>query len=214
MTREAEKQKAMFRKLSQGGKSTGSSTHAKASHTSSRAKVDHTPKRSLSHSPKKSLHEPKHADTHAAASGHEPKHADTHAASRHETKPADTHAASGHETKPADTHVASGHETKHAGTHKTRDTHDSGGDSQSIFQGYSGETHKADERVFKKKRHGTYIKTKNPLNNIKLFVQDKWYTSRIHKVWISAAGFIIATQLWLCVVAFFCVIVWRIREKA
>jgi len=228
MTREAEKQKAMFRKLSQGGKSTGSSTHAKASHTSSRAKVDHSPKRSLSHSPKKSLHEPKHADTHAAASGHEPKHADTHAAASghetkpadthaargHETKPADTHAASGHETKPADTHVASGHETKHAGTHKTRDTHDSGGDSQSIFQGYSGETHKADERVFKKKRHGTYIKTKNPFNNIKLFVQDKWYTSRIHKVWISAAGFIIATQLWLCVVAFFCVIVWRIREKA
>ncbi len=175
MTREAEKQKTMFRKLSQGGKSTGSSTHAKASHTSSRAKVDHTPKKSLSHTPKKALHEAKHADTHAAAGGHE--------------------------TKPSD-------------THKTRDTHDSGGDSHSIFKGYSSETHKADERVFKKKRHETYIKTKNPLNNIKLFVQDKWYTSRIHKVWISAAGFIIATQLWLCVVAFFCVIVWRIREKA
>jgi len=77
----------------------------------------------------------------------------------------------------------------------------------------SGGTHDADERVFKKKKYGTYIKTKNPLNNIKLFVQAKWYTSGIHKVWISAAGFIIATQLWLCVVAFFCVIVWRIREK-
>jgi hypothetical protein len=152
------------------------------------------------------LHETKHADTHAAASKHEPKHADTHAAaSKHEPKHADTHAAaSKHEPKHADTHAAaSKHEPKHA------DTHDSGGDSQSIFKGYSGETHKADERVFKKKRHGTYIKTKNPLNNIKLFVQDKWYTSRIHKVWISAAGFIIATQLWLCVVAFFCVIVWR-----
>ena len=47
MTREAEKQKTMFRKLSQGGKSTGSSTHAKASHSSSRAKVDHSPKKNL-----------------------------------------------------------------------------------------------------------------------------------------------------------------------
>ena len=230
MTREAEKQKTMFRKLSQGGKSTGSSTRAKASHTSSRAKVDHSPKKSLSHTPKKALHEAKHTDTHAAAGGHEPKQADTHAAaSGHEPKQADTHAAaSGHEPKHADTHAAagghepkhadthaaaSGHETKPADTHKTRDTHDSGGDSHSIFKGYSSETHKADERVFKKKRHGTYVKTGNSLNNIKLFVQDKWYTSRIHKVWISAAGFVIATQLWLCVVAFFCVIVWKIREK-
>ena len=195
MTREAEKQKTIFRKLSQGGKSTGSSTHAKASHTSSHAKAGHSPKKSLSHAPKKSLHETKHADTHAA-SGHETKHA----ASGHETK----HAASGHETK----HAASGYETKHAAS-----GHDSGGDSHSIFQGYSGETHKADERVFHKKKHGTYIKTKNPLSNIKLFVQDKWYTSGIHKVWISAAGFIIATQLWLCIVAFLCMIVWRIREK-
>ena len=195
MTREAEKQKTIFRKLSQGGKSTGSSTHAKASHTSSHAKAGHSPKKSLSHAPKKSLHETKHADTHAA-SGHETKHA----ASGHETK----HAASGHEAK----HAASGYETKHAAS-----GHDSGGDSHSIFQGYSGETHKADERVFHKKKHGTYIKTKNPLSNIKLFVQDKWYTSGIHKVWISAAGFIIATQLWLCIVAFLCMIVWRIREK-
>jgi|SaaInlStandDraft_5_1057022.scaffolds.fasta_scaffold62776_1 outer membrane protein assembly factor BamD (BamD/ComL family) len=213
MTREAEKQKTIFRKLSQGGKSTGSSTHAKASHTSSHAKAGHSPKKSLSHAPKKSLHETKHADTHAA-SGHETKHAASghetkHAASGHETK----HAASGHETK----HAASGHEAKHAAsgyeTKHAASGHDSGGDSHSIFQGYSGETHKADERVFHKKKHGTYIKTKNPLSNIKLFVQDKWYTSGIHKVWISAAGFIIATQLWLCIVAFLCMIVWRIREK-
>ena len=71
MTREAEKQKTLFRKLSQGGKSSGSSTHAKASHTSSHAKADHSLKKTLSHTPKKSLHETKHTDTHAA-SGHEP----------------------------------------------------------------------------------------------------------------------------------------------
>jgi len=198
MTREAEKQKTIFRKLSQGGKSTRSSTHAAASHTSSHAKADHSPKKALSHAPKKSLHETKHADTHAA--------------SGHETKHADTHAASGHETKHADTHAASGHETKHADTHAT--AHDSGSDSHSIFKGYSGETHKADERVFKKEHHRTYSFSKKPLRSVKHFIEDKWYSSGINKIWICAAGYIFGTQIWRCVVAFFCVIVWRIREKA
>ncbi len=235
MTREAEKQKTLFRKLSQGGKSSGSSTHAKASHTSSHAKADHSPKKTLSHAPKKVMHETKHTDTHKthdkhAASGHETKH-DTHAASRQETKH-DTHAASGHETKH-DTHAASGHETKHADTRKSHDTHaasghetkthdthaaphDSGGDSHSIFKGYSGETHEADERVFKKKKHhvtGTYSFSTNPFGSAKHFILDKWYSSGINKIWICAAGYIVGTQIWLCVVAFFCVIVWRIRER-
>ena len=235
MTREAEKQKTIFRKLSQGGKSTGSSTHAKASHTSSHEKVDHSPKKTLSHAPKKSLHETEHADarkthdTHAAsghekkthdthaASGHEKKTHDTHAASRHETKTHDTHAASGHEAKTHDTHAASGHETKTHDTHAAsghKTTHDSGGDSHSIFKGYSGETHEADERVFKKKKpHGTYSFSTKPFSSVKYFIQDKWYSSGINKIWICAAGYIFGTQIWLCVVAFFCVIVWRIREK-
>jgi outer membrane protein assembly factor BamD (BamD/ComL family) len=231
MTREAEKQKTMFRKLSQGGKSTGSSTHAKASHTSSHTKVDHSPKKSLSHAPKKSLHDTKQADTHKthdthAASRHETKTHDTHAASGHETKTHDTHAAGGHETKTHDTHAAGGHETKTHDTHaagghetKTHDTHaasrhDSGGDSHSIFKGYSGETHEADERVFKKKPHGTYSFSTKPFSSVKYFIQDKWYSSGINKIWICAAGYIFGTQIWLCVVAFFCVVVWRIREKA
>ena len=215
MTREAEKQKTLFRKLSQGGKNSGSSTHAKASHTSSHAKADHSPKKTLSTAPKKSLHEPKHTDTHKtrdkhAASRHETKHEDTHktdkhAASRHEPKH-DTHAASGHEPK----HAANKHETKRR-THTA--AHDSGGDSNSIFQGYSGETHKADERVFhKKKPHGTYSSA-TPFSTAKYFIQDKWYSSGINKIWICAAGYIVGTQIWLCVVAFLCVIVWRIREK-
>ena len=215
MTREAEKQKTLFRKLSQGGKNSGSSTHAKASHTSSHAKADHSPKKTLSTAPKKSLHEPKHTDTH--------KTRDKHAASRHETKHEDTHktdkhAASGHEPKH-DTHAASGHEPKHAANkHETKRrthtaAHDSGGDSSSIFQGYSGETHKADERVFHKKPpHGTYSSAK-PFSTAKYFIQDKWYSSGINKIWICAAGYIVGTQIWLCVVAFLCVIVWRIREK-
>ena len=251
MTREAEKQKTLFRKLSQGGKNSGSSTHAKASHTSSHAKADHSPKKTLSTAPKKSLHEPKHTDTHKtrdkhaasrhetkhedthktdkhAASGHEPKH-DTHAASGHEPKH-DTHAASGHEPKhdthaasghepKHDTHAASGHEPKHAANkHETKRrthtaAHDSGGDSNSIFQGYSGDTHNADERVFKKKPHGTHGSSTKPFSRVKYFIQDKWYSSGINKIWICAAGYIVGTQIWLCVVAFLCVIVWRIREK-
>jgi len=217
MTREAEKQKTIFRKLSQGGKSAGSSSHAKASH----AKVDHSPKKTLSHVPKKSLHETKHTNTHDthAPSGHETKHVnthDTHAPSGHETKHANTHdahAPSGHETKHANTHDAhapSEHETKQAGTHKA---HDSGGDSHSIFQGYSGETHKAEERVFKKAHHGTYHFSNKPFRSVQYFIQDKWYSSGINKIWICAAGYIFGTQIWLCVVAFFCMIVWRIREK-
>ena len=203
MTREAEKQKTLFRKLSQGGKNSGSSTHAKASHTSSHAKADHSPKKTLSTAPKKSLHEPKHTDTH--------KTRDKHAASRHETKHEDTHktdkhAASGHEPK----HAANKHETKRR-THTA--AHDSGGDSNSIFQGYSGDTHNADERVFKKKPHGTHGSSIKPFSRVKYFIQDKWYSSGINKIWICAAGYIIGTQIWLCVVAFLCVIVWRIREK-
>ena len=203
MTREAEKQKTLFRKLSQGGKSSGSSTHAKASHTSSHAKADHSPKKTLSTAPKKSLHEPKHTDTH--------KTRDKHAASRHETKHEDTHktdkhAASGHEPK----HAANKHETKRR-THTA--AHDSGGDSNSIFQGYSGDTHNADERVFKKKPHGTHGSSTKPFSKVKYFIQDKWYSSGINKIWICAAGYIVGTQIWLCVVAFLCVIVWRIREK-
>ena len=203
MTREAEKQKTLFRKLSQGGKSSGSSTHAKASHTSSHAKADHSPKKTLSHAPKKSLQEPKHTDTQ--------KTHDKHAASRHETKHEDTHktdkhAASGHEPK----HAANKHETKRR-THTA--AHDSGGDSNSIFQGYSGDTHNADERVFKKKPHGTHGSSTKPFSRVKYFIQDKWYSSGINKIWICAAGYIVGTQIWLCVVAFLCVIVWRIREK-
>jgi hypothetical protein len=193
MTREAEKQKSIFRKLSQGGGGT-SQKHAKSTPASTHSSAGHTPK--------KTLHESTHVATHDT--GHESTHVDTHtthAPSKHE----DTHAT--HESKQATTHDT-GHESKQA------DTHGSGGGSPSIFQGYD-KTHKTDERVFKKKQHkkvahGDY---KNPFSSAKYFVQNKWHSSRIHKIWICAAGYIFATQAWLCVVAFFCVIIWRIRER-
>ncbi|MCP4267356.1 MAG: tetratricopeptide repeat protein [Candidatus Brocadiaceae bacterium] len=237
-TREAEKQKSIFRKLSQGGGS--SQTHAKSAHTSTHSSSGHTPKKALSYTPKKSMHESKHAVTHDTGhgskhatthdTGHESKHATTHDAG-HENKHATTHDTghgskhvtthdTGHESKHATTHDT-GHGSKHATTHDTgheskhSDAHGGGGDSHSIFKGYSDETHKADDRVFKKKQHKKFVygDYKNPLSSVKYFVQNKWYSSRIHKIWICAAGYIFATQAWLCVVAFFCVIVWRIRER-
>ncbi len=265
MTREAEKQKSIFRKLSKGGEGT-SQKHSK----SSQSVIDHTPKRTLSHAFSKkygnshATHEPsKHEDSHAthAPSKHEDSHAThepskhedshaTHAPSKHEDSHA-THAPSTHEDSHA-THTPSKHEdshathepSKHEDSHATHapsthedshathapskhedahtthapkhDTgHGSGSDSHSIFKGYSDETHKADERVFKKKKHKKIAKgdSKSHLRSVKYFVQNKWYSSRIHKIWICAAGYILATQAWLCVVAFFCVIIWRIRER-
>jgi hypothetical protein len=238
MTREAEKQKSIFRKLSQGGEGTAQK-HAKPSHTSAPSGGDHSLKKTLTHAPKKALHESKHEETHAtheekthtthAPSSHEEKHVDvhaTHAPGKHEDTHT-THAPSKHESKHVDTHTThapSKHEdthathapSKHVDTHSTRDTgHGSAGDSHSIFKGYTGETHKADDRVFKKKKHKiAYGDSKNSFSSVKYFVQNKWYSSRIHKIWICAAGYIFATQAWLCVVAFFCVVIWRIREKA
>ncbi len=236
MTREAEKQKSIFRKLSQGGKET-SQKHSKPSHTS----IDHSPKKTLSHAPEKALHESKHVETHvsgkhedshsAHASGkHEDSHS-THASGKHEDSHS-THASGKHEdshsTHASDkhkdthaTHAPGKHEdshTSHAPTHASGHDagHGSGDDSHSIFKGFSGEAHKADKRVFKKKKHKTYAygDSTSLLSRVLNFVQNKWYSSRIHKIWICAAGYIFATQAWLCVVAFFCVIIWRIRDKA
>ncbi|ODS30327.1 MAG: hypothetical protein SCARUB_04565 [Candidatus Scalindua rubra] len=182
MTSEAEKQKTIFRKLSKGKKDRTRATSSRISRQIRKTvKVDSTPKKTLSQ--KKSVEV--------------------------KTKP----------KKKVLTRTPSKHQkTKHRKktvyeSHKIPATRRSTnkGDSHSIFKDYSGETRKADKRVFTKKYEGF---SKNPFNGIKLFIQDKWYTSGINKIWICTAGYIFATQLWLCVVAFFCVIVWRIREKA
>lgn len=87
------------------------------------------------------------------------------------------------------------------------------GDSHSIFKGYTGETKKADKRIFTKKYKGTYGISKGLFGGAKIFVQNKWYESGINKILICAAGYILTTQIWLCVVTFFALIIWRIREK-
>ena len=86
-------------------------------------------------------------------------------------------------------------------------------DSSSIFKGYTGETKKADKRIFTKKYKKTYGISKGPYGGIKLFIQNKWYESRINKILICTAGYILATQIWLCVVTLFTLVIWRIREN-
>jgi len=86
-------------------------------------------------------------------------------------------------------------------------------DSHSIFKGYTGETQKADKRVFSKKYKETYSISKGPYGGIKFFVQNKWYESGINKILICTAGYILVTQIWLCVVTFFTLIIWRVREN-
>lgn len=202
MTSEAEKQKKMFRKLSQGAKSSkGSMSHTKTSHTSKHKSIDHAPKKSLSQAPKKSLPVKSLVDTHSM---HEKKTA-THT----------THAP----TKQGHEHQRTKHQEKNVyESHKAPVTSKStaGDDSHSIFKGYSGKKHKADKRVFTKAKnnHKIFGTFNNPLSNSKYFIQNKWHESRLNKIWICTAGYIFATQIWLGIVTFLCIIVWRIRGKA
>ena len=87
-------------------------------------------------------------------------------------------------------------------------------DSRSIFKGYTDETRKKDKYVFSKKYYKeTYGASKGFYGGIKIFVQKRWYESGINKILICSAGYILVTQIWLCVVTFFTLIIWRVREK-
>jgi tetratricopeptide (TPR) repeat protein len=83
--------------------------------------------------------------------------------------------------------------------------------SQTIFKGYTEETKKVKPRVFvkkyKEKSYKTTLKTWT-------YIKEKWGKSRINKIFICTCGYIFATQMWLCVVAFFGLIIWKIRNKA
>ncbi len=75
-------------------------------------------------------------------------------------------------------------------------------ESQTIFKGYTKETKKVKPRV--------YVKTKlKPLG----YIKEKWSKSGLNKILICTCGYIFATQMWLCVVAFFGLIIWKIRKK-
>ena len=181
-TREAEKEKAVFRQLSQGGKAgERTKTSVRPSRTGKQSKktlqVDSTPKKPVEVRTKPE------------------KKAPTRTTSKKE------------EAKREEKIVR---ETQRILETKKSAEQD---DSQSIFKGYTGETKKADERVFTKKYKGAYGISKRPYGKIKLYVQKKWYESGLNKIWISIGGYILATQIWLCAVTFFVLIIWRIRAK-
>ncbi len=75
-------------------------------------------------------------------------------------------------------------------------------ESQTIFKGYTKETKKVKPRV--------YVKTK--LKRLG-YIKEKWSKSGLNKILICTCGYIFATQMWLCVVAFFGLIIWKIRKK-
>ena len=180
-TREAEKEKAVFRQLSQGGKA------------DKRTKTRVRPSRAREQS-KKTLQ----ADS-------------TLKSTLTQKKPAEVQTSKKEKVKPK----AKQEEKSVRKTQKTPATKKSAdkSDSSTIFKGFTGETQKADERILTKKYKGAYGISKRPYGRIKLYVQNKWYESGLNKIWISIGGFILATQMWLCAVTFFVLIIWRIRAK-
>jgi hypothetical protein len=218
---EAEKHKTIFKKLSKGEKvSESSGTHSSTSQTKRFKGVDYsqkrtlstTPKKTLSTAPKKSLASAKKKSAHSrvavdSSSTHdrsETTHDESTTHTIHEQSRHDSgHQEAVHQKKT----VYESH--KAPATSRTKKSDDSG----SIFKGYSEETHTADKRVFTKKRPRAYGTSRSLYSRIKYFIRDKWYVSVIHRIWICAAGYIFATQMWLCIVSFLCVIVWRIRES-
>jgi tetratricopeptide (TPR) repeat protein len=183
MTREAEKEKAIFRKLSQGGESEEKTkTSVKPSRISEQSKetvqVD-----------KKTLTQKRPVEA--------------------QTKP--------EKEAPTSTPIkeAKPKEEPSREIQRTPDTRRSTerDDSRSIFKGYTDETLKEDRRVLVKKYKESYGISKGLYGGIKFFVQNKWYESGINKILICAAGYIFVTQIWLCVVTFFALIIWRIREN-
>ena len=165
MTREAEKEKAIFRKLSQGGESERPKTIVKPSRTDEQSKEPLTQK-----------------------------------------KPVEA------QTKP-EKEVATRAPTREFQRTPTTRRSTEMDDSRSIFKGYTDEMREKDKHVFTKKYKETYGASKGFYGGIKIFVQKRWYESGINKILICSAGYILVTQIWLCVVTFFTLIIWRVREK-
>ena len=189
MTRDAEKEKKIFRKLTQGEKGVGKTkTHVKSSHTREHSKEAAEEKERVVHTTKKTTHQ-----THPEAvhTKHE-ENASTHALSEQ------------HRAKPHEKVVK---EIQRAPVTRESVTKD---ESQTIFKGYTKETKKVKPRVYVKKYKKAFKTKLKPSS----YIKEKWSKSGINKILICTFGYIFATQMWLCVVAFFGLIIWKIRTKA
>ena len=82
-------------------------------------------------------------------------------------------------------------------------------DSQTIFKGYAKETPSAKPRVYTKRYGGKLFDMSKPW----IYMKEKWSSSGVNKIVICIIGYIIATQMWLCTVAFFGLVIWKIRSK-
>ncbi len=187
MTREAEKEKTIFRQLSQGGKAgKKTKTSVKPSLTSKQSKktlqVDSTLKKTFTQKkPVEVQTKPRKEDQ-------------TRTPIKKESKTNE---------------ITTGEVQKALATRRSTEKVD----AHSIFKGYTGETKKVDKRIFTKKYKGTYGISKGLFGGTKIFVQNKWYESGINKILICTAGYVLATQIWLCVVTLFTLVIWRIREN-
>jgi tetratricopeptide (TPR) repeat protein len=65
------------------------------------------------------------------------------------------------------------------------------------------------KKVYVKKYKKAFKTKLKPLS----YIKEKWSKSGINKILICTFGYIFATQMWLCVVAFFGLIIWKIRKK-
>ena len=169
MTRDAEKEKEIFRKLTQGEKSvrkTPTRKKSKAVREVKKDKVIETKKKSI---PQKKAIERK------------PKETKLKEKTLRELK----------KKKPVERKSVKEDE------------------SQSIFKGYTKETKKVKPRVYVKKYKKAFKTKLKPLS----YIKEKWSKSGINKILICTCGYIFATQMWLSAVAFFGLIIWKIRKK-
>ncbi len=174
MTGEAEKEKTIFRQLSQGGKTKTSVRPSRTGEQSRKTvQVERPPKKTLT-----------------------------------EKTPVEVQTSRKEEATPEE---KTSRETQRTPATRRSTEED---DSHSIFKGYTEKTQKEDRRVFSKKYKETYGISKSLYGGIKIFVQNKWYESWINKILICTTGYILATQIWLCVVTLFTLIIWRIREES
>ncbi len=182
MTRDAKKEKEIFRKLTQGGKDVVKTPKKRRIETTSTAKK----KARIAETKKKTLQMEK------------PKERWQTESKQKETKRK--------EVKLQQEEIIKKLKEKNPVERKSAKEDE----SHSIFKGYTKETKKVKPRVFVKK-----YKEKSYKTIIKpwTYIKEKWGTSGIYKILICTCGYIFATQMWLCIVAFFGLIIWKIRKK-
>lgn len=198
-TKEAEKEKKIFRKLSKGGK-ISKSTSVAPPKTKSKTSTQKTKKEFEFGNKRSSIPQKKEAVDQKKKDFQSSNTENNDFSTTVETKPKATLKTS---TKKKEVKVVQRMDTKAKSQTKKDD------DSHSIFSNeYTGSKSKTRTRVFVRKYRSTFGFIAKPVT----FIKEKWGQSSLNKVWISVAGFIFTVQMWLCIVTFLGIIVWRIKK--